>query len=208
LLKAETRAGGPAPHAGIKKPPLQGDQPIPPKRAPTLAETASRVREQEVFGCYFPLYSTKHSRGSLVLQGPMSFAKGRVKKEDKIPDACRAEALPGCFASKAERGMDAVCCASSPTPPGTIATAPPRAIKQNAVRWLLFFLIAAASSLNGRCRLRRDVRRPVSPKGCRGTEGGNTIASRAFRDAPGGLYRLFWQREGESQSLTALYGQI
>jgi hypothetical protein len=36
-----------------KKPPLQGVQPIPPKRAPTLAETASRVREQEVFGCNF-----------------------------------------------------------------------------------------------------------------------------------------------------------
>ena len=55
LIK-ESQAGDPAPHAGIKKPPLQGEQPIPPKRAPTLAETASRVREQEVFSCDFLMF--------------------------------------------------------------------------------------------------------------------------------------------------------
>jgi hypothetical protein len=40
---------------------LQGDQPIPPERAPTLAETASRVREQEVFGCFFTNQYTKNA---------------------------------------------------------------------------------------------------------------------------------------------------
>jgi hypothetical protein len=48
----------PAPQAGIKEPPLQGDQSLPPERAPTLAETAPRVREQEVFSCDFPLILT------------------------------------------------------------------------------------------------------------------------------------------------------
>lgn len=50
-----------------KKPPLQGEQPIAPQRAPTLAATASRVREQEVFDCYFPQYSSKYFCGFIVL---------------------------------------------------------------------------------------------------------------------------------------------
>jgi len=32
-----------------------------------------------------------------------------------------------------------------------------RALKKNAVQWLLFFLSAAASLLDRRCRLRRNV---------------------------------------------------
>ena len=84
-----------------------------------------------------------------------------------------------CFASKAERGRDAGCCESSPAPPGRIATAPPRAIKKNAVRWLLFFSIAAASSLDGRCRLRRDVRLPLSHQGDGGRPGCHNSASLA-----------------------------
>jgi hypothetical protein len=52
-----------------------------------------------------------------------------------------------------------------PEPPGSLATPPPRAVKHNAVRWLLFCLTAAASSLQGRCRLRGDVGLPLSHQG-------------------------------------------
>jgi hypothetical protein len=62
-----------------------------------------------------------------------------------------------CFTSKAEKGMDVGGSASSP--------APPRASKQNAVRSLLFCLLAAASSLHRRCRLRGDAGLPLSHQG-------------------------------------------
>jgi hypothetical protein len=59
-----------------------------------------------------------------------------------------------------------------PEPTGSLATAPPCALKNNAVRWLLFFLSAAASLLGGRCRLRGDVGRPLSHQGDGGKPGG------------------------------------
>ena len=80
-------------------------------------------------------------------------------------------------------------CASSPAPPGSLATAPPRAIKHNAVQWLLFYLIAAASSLDGRCRLRG-----MSDCLCltRGME--EDQAARESIDDGGSL--LMWESEG------------
>src|SRR5262245_23875753 len=64
-----------------------------------------------------------------------------------------------------DRGMLSERGGEHPDPIRSLATALPRAIKHNAVQWLLLCLIAAASSLDGRCRLRGDGSRPVSHQG-------------------------------------------
>ncbi len=85
---------------------------------------------------------------------------------------------------------------SCPAPPGRIATVPPCTIKKNAVRWLLFFLIAAASSLNGRCRLRGNVA-PCLTRGMDGGPGYHNSAS--LLQGRAGSHHLWQDRERQAE---------